>query len=142
MRSHQYLSDIAIADLAFDASGNSPQEMFEATAVALTEAMIDIKEIKPVIGRTLHLSHNDLDQLLFDWLAELIYLKDAETLLFCQFDVKLDAGPPWRLTGKMRGEHIDRKRHTLGMDVKAVTYHLFRVTQSNGLWTARVVVDV
>lgn len=142
MQSHHYLTDVAIADLAFDASGSSPQEMFEAAAQALTEAMVVIKQVQPQIEKTINLGPSAMDQLLFDWLAELIYLKDAENLLFSQFHVELTSNQTWRLTGKIHGELIDPNRHTLHMDVKAVTYHLFQITQKDGQWIARVVVDV
>ena len=142
MRSHHYLTDVAIADLAFDASGSSPQEMFEAAAQALTEAMVDTKHVRAQIEKTINLGPSAMDQLLFDWLAELIYLKDAENLLFCRFQVDLTSNRLWRLAGKIHGELIDPNRHTLHMDVKAVTYHLFQITQRDGRWIARVVVDV
>ncbi len=151
MLSYQYLDDVAISDLAFEARGDTPKEMFEAAANALTEAMVDIKQVKPRVEKTIRLTHEAMDQLLFDWLAELIYLKDAEGLLFSQFQVDLSAVPAqagltaqsaWRLVGNVRGEPIDPKRHTLHLDVKAVTYHLFEVAQKDGQWVARVVLDI
>ena len=151
MLSYQYLDDVAISDLAFEARGDTPKEMFEAAARALTEAMADIKQVRPRVEKTIRLTHEAMDQLLFDWLAELIYLKDAEGLLFSQFQVDLSAVPAqagltaptaWRLVGNVRGESIDPKRHSLHLDVKAVTYHLFEVAQKDGQWVARVVLDI
>ena len=158
MQSYQYLDDVAISDLAFEARGDTPKEMFEAAARALTEAMADIKQVRPRVEKTIRLTHEAMDQLLFDWLAELIYLKDAEGLLFSQFQVDLSAVPAqaglpagqagltaqtaWRLVGNVRGESIDPKRHSLHLDVKAVTYHLFEVAQKDGQWVARVVLDI
>lgn len=142
MQSYQYLDDVAISDLAFEARGDSPKEMFEAAANALTEAMVDIKQVQPRVEKTIRLTHEAMDQLLFDWLAELIYLKDAEGLLFSQFQVDLTAQSAWRLVGNVRGEPIDPKRHSLHLDVKAVTYHLFEVMQKDGRWVARVVLDI
>ena len=151
MQSYQYLDDVAISDLAFEARGDTPKEMFEAAARALTEAMADIKQVRPRVEKTIRLTHEAIDQVLFDWLAELIYLKDAEGLLFSQFQVDLSAVPAeagltaqtaWRLVGNVRGESIDPKRHNLHLDVKAVTYHLFEVAQKDGQWVARVVLDI
>jgi SHS2 domain-containing protein len=149
--SYQYLEDVAISDLAVEARGDTPKEMFEAAARALTEAMVDIKQVRPRMEKTIRLTHEAMDQVLFDWLAELIYLKDAEGLLFSQFQVDLSAVPAqagltaqtaWRLVGKVRGESIDPNRHSLHLDVKAVTYHLFEVAQKDGQWVARVVLDI
>ena len=142
MRSHHYLKDVAIADLAFEASGETSQEMFEAAAQALTEAMVDIKQVRPRIEKTIRLSHAAIDQLLFDWLSELVFLKDAEVLLFSQFQVDLTTNHVWQLIGRVGGEPIDPQQHTLHLDVKAVTYHLFEVIQKDNQWVARVVLDI
>ena len=142
VKSHSYLKDIAIADIAFEASGETPEEMFEASAQALMGTMVDLEHIKPEIRKTIDLENEHLDQLLFDWLSELVYLKDAEYLLFNQFEVSLISDPIWRLSGVAMGESIDPDRHPLYVDVKAVTYHLFDISQRDNCWTARVVLDI
>lgn len=142
VKSHCYLKDVAIADIAFEASGETPGEMFEASAQALMGTMVDLQHIKPEIKKTIHLENEHLDQLLFDWLSELVYLKDAEGLLFNQFKVSLISDPTWRLSGIVMGESIDPNRHDLYVDVKAVTYHLFDISHRDEGWTARVVLDI
>ena len=142
MRSHHYLEDIALSDLAFEAFGGTLSEMFEAAAQALTEAMVDIKQVRPRMERRIVLKSDAMDRLLFDWLSELIYLKDAEGLLFSRFEVEIKGDSPIELSAKVLGEPINPKRQNLHMDVKAVTYHLFDVVQQNGHWKARVVVDI
>ena len=139
-----FLDDVAIADMAFEASGDTPQELFCAAAQALFEAMADLSRLQPGIQRHIRLRSDQLDHLLFDWLAELIYLKDAEQLLFNQFSVRLTQNNNhWELDALAQGERIDLKRHDLRADVKAVTYHQFEVGQTpDGLWRARVVLDV
>jgi SHS2 domain-containing protein len=142
MQSYQYLDDVAISDLAFEAVGDTPKEMFEAAGQALSASMVDVQQVKPRVEKTIRLRHEALDQLMFDWLAELIYLKDAEGLLFSRFRVDLIHNGVWELNGKVSGETIDAKRHTLHLDVKAVTYHQLQVKEQNGQWIARVVLDI
>ena len=139
-----FLDNTAIADMAFEATGDTPEELFQAAAEALFEGMADTRELKPRVKKEIHLRHIQIDQLLFDWLAELIYLKDAEQLLFGQFSVRLTPNNGvWQLTATVKGEPIDPKRHGLRADVKAVTYHQFEVVQSAaGSWKARVVLDI
>lgn len=142
VESHHYLEDIALSDLAFEASGATPEEMFVAAAQALTGAMVDPRHVRPRIERRIALSADSVDRLLFDWLSELVYLKDADGLLFNRFEVVLEGNPPVRLRAKVRGDRIDPKRQDLHMDVKAVTFHMFDVSEGEGRWTARVVLDI
>ena len=142
MQSYQYLDDVAISDLAFEARGDTPKEMFEAAAQALFASMADIQKVRPRVEKMIRLTHEALDQLLFDWLAELIYLKDAEVLLFSRFQADLTHDGSWELKGRVSGEPIDAQRHILHLDVKAVTYHQLDVKEQNGKWIARVVLDI
>ena len=142
MRSHHYLEDIALSDLAFEAFGDTLSEMFEAAAQALMEAMVDIKQVRPRMERRIVLRSEAMDRLLYDWLSELIYLKDAEGLLFSRFEVEIKGDSPIELSAKVSGEPINPKRQNLHADVKAVTYHLFDVIRQDGQWKARVVVDI
>ncbi len=143
MKAFSFLDDIAIADLAFEATGDSPAELFEAAARALFEAMANPRRLRPKVSKEIRLQHAELDQLLFDWLSELIYLKDAERLLFRDFSVELEKGDEWRLKAVVKGEPINPRHHSLRSDVKAVTYHQFAVGPSpSGGWIARVVLDV
>jgi SHS2 domain-containing protein len=142
MSAYRYLDDVAISDLAFEATGETPKALFEEAATALMEAMADLSSVRPRIRKRVVLSAASLDQLLFDWLSELVYLKDARAFLFSRFEVKLSGDPVGRLEASVWGEPIDPKRHALRVDVKAVTYHLYDVGLRDGRWTARVVLDI
>ena len=76
---------------------------------------------------------------LFDWLKTLLYHFDAEHLLFSRFEVQVR---PDGLTGAAWGETLDRERHELGHEVKAVTYHGLKVEQTPNGWLAEVIVDI
>ena len=51
-------------------------------------------------------------------------------------------GRGFRLTCEMDGEAIDRERHALRNDVKAVTMHMFGVKKAGPRWVATVVLDI
>ncbi|MSQ95356.1 MAG: archease [Gemmataceae bacterium] len=77
--------------------------------------------------------------LLFDWLRTLLYHFDAEHLLLGKFEVHVsDTG----LIASAWGEPIDRARHNLEHEVKAITYHGLRIEKSGDLWEAEVIVDI
>ncbi len=139
---YKFLEDIATADAAFEALGSTPEELFTDAALATFEVMADTESIEPVIAKTIELENENMDGLLFDWLSELVYLKDAESVLFCKFDVSIKKNDAYKLRGTAWGENISREKHTLRSDVKAVTFHIFKVKKTGDTWKARVVLDI
>ncbi|MDG7010485.1 MAG: archease [Nitrososphaerota archaeon] len=137
----RYLPDVALADIAFEAEADSPEGLFESCAMALTDIMVDPGTLKAKVAREFSLDSGDLDRLLYDFLTELIIAKDVDSLLFKDFSVKIDPGGG-ALRASAKGEAIDRERHRLRNDVKAVTMHLFGVKREGRLWTATVVLDI
>lgn len=139
---YRYLEDIATSDAAFEAEGRTLEELFREAAIATFEVMVDTKSVETRITREVELKNEALDGLLFDWLSELVYLKDAEAVLFSKFDVRIKKNGAYELKARASGEEISQKKHSLRSDVKAVTYHLFEVKKTGENWTARVILDI
>jgi SHS2 domain-containing protein len=138
----RYLEDLSYADAAFEATGRTLEELFSESAIATFEVMADTKTVKQLLTREIILENESVDGLLIDWLSELIFLKDTETLLFSVFVVNIRKNGFYVLKAEAKGEKIDREKHSLRSDVKAVTYHMFEVTKTGDNWTARVVLDI
>jgi SHS2 domain-containing protein len=138
---YRFLPNVALADVAFAARGDSPEALFEACAKALTEVMVDRRGVRPVTAREMKVRAGDIDTLLYDFLTELIVLKDVDSLLFKTFESHVSRDRR-SMECRMSGETIDRKRHRLRNDVKAVTMHLFGVKNEGGVWKATVVLDI
>ncbi len=141
MGKYRFLEDVAIADSAFEAEAENLEDLFRTCAIATFEVMADISTIEPKSKEDVELVGDNLEELLFDWLAELIYLKDSKAMLFGKFEVKIEEEDGYRLTASIWGEPTDQKKHKVRVDVKAVTYHLLEVRQVEGKWTAKVVLD-
>lgn len=142
---YRYIEDIAIADVAFQAWGNALEEMFLSAADATVNVMVrDIESVRDRERRQVQIGESPLDMLLFQLLQELIYYKDAEQLLLRVKALRLDpAGEgAWTATAELAGEFIDRQRHELIVDVKAITLHNFEVRREGTAWIALVIVDV
>ena len=137
----RFLPDVALADIAFEAESDTLDGLFATCAKAITDIMVDPKTLRPSVKREFELSSPDLDRLLYDFMTELIITKDVDSLLFRSFDVKVD---PRRtsLIASARGEAIDRERHRLRNDVKAVTMHLFGIKKDGKKWKTTVVLDI
>jgi len=141
---YKFLDEIATADIAFDASGHDLPELFTAAADATMNVMIDnLDAIEPRETRQIELSNDKLDMLLFDFLQELIYFKDAERLLLRVRHAQIDEKhKKYFLKAEAVGEPLDAARHLQRADVKAVTLHNFSVEKENGGWKARVLLDI
>lgn len=139
----QFLDDVALADLAFDAEGDSVEELFEAASNAVIEAMADPKTVGATWQRRVEHVENDLAELLFNWLSDFVYWKDAAGVVFSRASVSLaPAGDQWRIQGTLVGEPVNQRTQVLRNDVKGVTKHLYRLHQEQERWRVRVVLDV
>jgi SHS2 domain-containing protein len=139
-----FLDDVATADLAFDASGDSLQELFQGATCAVIEALADPTTVGSTWRQTIERSDENPAELLFDWLLDLVYWKDAAGVVFNRSELTLirqDHGG-WKLTGLLFGEPVNGSAQTLRADVKGVTKHLYCLEQSGGQWIVRVVLDV
>ena len=141
---YAYLDDVAIADVAFRAWGPSLEAAFRESARATTGVMVDdLASVRPLERRAVTLRAQDPEMLLLDYLQELVYYKDAERLFLLPESLSIRAeADGCRLEGTLAGEPVDRARHALGGDVKAVTLHRFRVYREDGGWVAEAVLDV
>lgn len=141
---YRFLEDIATADVAFEAWGNTREELFVACADALLATMVDEPgEIERQTTLEIKLDHEELDLLLYSFLAELVYFKDAKRLLLHADSVWIDhQNSTFHLMANVSGEEIAPSRHDLLVDVKAVTLHRLKVLREDNHWKATVVLDV
>lgn len=137
-----FLDDIATADAAIESRGDTLEELFRASAMATFAVMVDTAGVQPDTRKVLHLENSEIDGLLFDWLAEIIYLKDSEFMVFSKFDIKITKNGDYCLDADIFGEEINQSRHHLKCDVKAITYHLFDVHEKEGKWVSRFILDL
>ena len=141
---YHYLEEIGTADIAFEATGRDLPELFSDASDATMNVMIDnLDAIEPRETRHIELSNNEIDMLLFDFLQELIYFKDAERLLLRVRAVQIEQrNEKYFLKAEAAGEPLDEARHHQRADVKAVTLHDFSVEKKNNGWKARALLDI
>lgn len=141
MWKYRFLEDVAIADVAFVAQGKNLEELFTNCALATSEVMVDASILLAQEKREIEIENEKVDELLVDWLSELIFLKDRDRMFFGNFKINISKNSKYKLKASAFGEKIDTKKHKLRSDIKAVTYHLLEVTKKKN-WKARVILDV
>jgi SHS2 domain-containing protein len=118
MKKYKFLEHTA--DVLFRAYGDDPNELFENAAEALESVMIDLKGIDVKGVKRVNLSSDTYENLLFDWLSEIIVLFEVDSFAIRKFNVKIIDKS---LSAECSGERIDKRKHKLKLEVKAVTYH-------------------
>jgi len=128
------------ADVGLIARGPTIEELFVHAAEGLVDLMVDPRGLREDTSIEVTVSAPDREALFVSWLNELLYLLDTRRFLprRCVI-VRIDETS---LEAELRGEAIDRERHTVRRMVKAATYHSLRLTHSGGGWEARVILDL
>ena len=141
--SYEFLDDVAVADLAFDATGDTLPELFQGATNAVIETMADPRTIRSSWTQTIDRNDAEPASLLFEWLSELVYWKDAAGVVFSRADLVLvQDSLGWTLHARLYGEPVNSSTQDLRADVKGVTKHLYRLDRRHERWTVRVVLDV
>jgi len=140
-RSHRnYILFDHTADLGLEVYGDDEGELFCNAAFALFDIMYDTEAVAVRVRRDMAVEGSDREDLLVNFLRELLYLCNGEGLLLKEF-IMLRFGDH-RLEGTVGGERYDPDRHRLHQEIKAVTYHQVRVEETGGGWKGRVIFDV
>ena len=131
------------ADVAADLDGRTPGELFASAARALTDTMTALEAVMPSVTQPVTLEAGTLEDLLVDWLNELLYRFEVHGMLFSRFDVRVEARDGrWHLEATAAGEPFDPACHPSRVLVKSATYHGLHVTDDHGTWRARIVFDI
>jgi len=127
------------ADVGVRGYGATPAEAFEQAALALTSAVCDPGEVRPLERRTVSCEAPDLELLLAEWLNALVFEMSTGKMLFSRFRVELDGV---RLAAELWGEPVDPVRHRPAVEPKGATYTTLRVARQGDEWVAQTVIDV
>lgn len=141
---YRLLEEIAIADACYELHGSNLEEIFQAGFLALMETSVELSTVKENLTKKVLLQHKDLERLFFEFLEELIYLKDAEFLIFknCKLSIEKDVlTDTFKLKADLIGQEIDESVSTI-TDVKAITYYQFYIKQLDDGWESRITFDL
>jgi len=139
----RFLEEIALADIAFEAEGESVEEVFRGATQAILETMANPTTVSGGWERAIERSDVDPSALLFDWLSEVVYWKDAAGVVFREAPLTLmREGDVWLLRARLIGAPVDQQAQELHADVKGVTKHLYELKPTGGCWKVRIVLDV
>lgn len=138
MAPYRYLEHTA--DIGVSATGETLAEVFESAAEGLAALLCGADKVRELESRPLSVQAPDLASLLVEWLNEVNFQFEAGHFAFRRF--RVTAISETRLSATGFGEPFDPRRHRVGEQVKAATYHGLSVEQRNGHWNLQVILDV
>ena len=128
------------ADLGVEAFGKTPKELFANAAFAVFDILSDLKHVNPIVEKKVVVDGDGWEDLLINYLREILYLYNGEGLLLKEFSI--DVINERHLEGRVSGEPFNPARHRINTEIKAVTYHQATVKEERGVWQGRVIFDV
>jgi protein archease len=128
------------ADIGLIARGRTLKGLFTNAAAGLVDLTVDPTGLREETQTTVTVSAADREALLVAWLNELLYLLDARRFLPRRICVTMLSETT--LKAELSGDTVDPARHVVRRMIKAATYHGLSLIRANGVWEARVILDL
>jgi SHS2 domain-containing protein len=128
------------SELAVKVVGNSQADLFANSAFALFDVMTDVEKIEIKERLPLEVEGANRDDLMVNWMRELLYLYQGSGYLLREFLVR--EVKDTLVKADVCGEKIDPDRHEIKKEVAAVAYHQSRMEKTGNQWTAQLIFEV
>ena len=119
------------ADVAIAAYGADLKKAFANAALGMFSIITDLNIVNEKVIRDVEVTSEDMKDLLVSWLNELLFICEVDKILFKRFDISELSDT--RMLAKCYGEKINLKRHKIKTEIKAVTYHMIKIEEDNGI---------
>ncbi len=134
---YRFVDDLT-SDVMFEAHGKDLREVFENAAEAMFSVICSMDKVSHSNEVDVTVHARDAEELMINWLQELIGLVDTESMFFSKFRVtEIDEK---HLKAKIYGE--DMKPEKGETVVKAVTYYKYKFQKTKKGYLARVSLDI
>ncbi len=128
-----------MTDAYIEAEGSSLEEAFENAAKGLIDTMLDINKIEARDKVLIEAKGYDLEELLYNWLEEILLKLSVDRIALKEFKVKIIDD---KIEAEAYGEPLDLKKHNYKVEIKAITYHLMEVKKEDGKYKVRFLLDL
>lgn len=128
------------ADLGLEARADTLAELFEALGEGMAEQMCPRSSVREKRSLPVQAEGDDLGSLAVEFLTALLRAFHLERFLVAR--VRVGEVTDNKVQAEVAGESYDPRRHEIGVEIKAVTYHQLSVARQGDGWTARVILDI
>ena len=128
------------SELAVRVVGTSQTNLFVNAAFALFDVITDTGSIEAKERMQLEVEGSDRDDLLVNWLRELLYLYQGSAYLLKEFTVQEIRDT--LVKAEVGGEKLDPDRHEIKQEIAAVAYDQSHMQKTGDQWIAQVILEV
>jgi len=128
------------ADIGVRSFGTTEPEAFQNAALGMFSLLSDLESVGEIENFTISVEAEDRETLLVEWLNELLYLYESREVLLKRFEIV--SFRETTLEARAYGEPIDPDRHVIKTDIKAATYHMLKVSETDSGWVTQIIFDV
>jgi SHS2 domain-containing protein len=127
-------------DLGIIVRGEDLAQLFCHAGLAFFDIITDLNRVEAQRQKEICVNGQDLEELMINWLEELLYQFDTEGLLFSKLEVLTVDRNKLEVIGS--GEPYDPAKHVINTIIKAATYHQLKVAQEGTRWQASIIFDL
>jgi SHS2 domain-containing protein len=128
------------SELAVRVTGNSQADLFANSAFALFDVLTDPATIDIKERISLEVEGSDRDDLMVNWMRELLYLYQGSGYLLKEF--KINQVKDTLVKAEVCGEKTDPDRHEIKQEISAVAFHNSRMAKTGNQWIAQVIFEL
>ena len=137
MEKYKFIDDLT-SDVMFEAYGKNLKELFENSAIALSSVICDVEKVGEEKSFSVELKGDSTEELMVNWLQEIIALVDTEEMFFSRFDITGISEN--HLKANLYGEPISPEK--AGIVVKGVTYYKLKLEKIKDVYKATISLDI
>jgi SHS2 domain-containing protein len=129
------------SELAVKVVGASQADLFANSAYTLFDVMVaDLDKVDCKDHIPLEIEGTDRDDLMVNWMRELLYLYQGSGSLLKDFQIR--EVKDTIVKAEVAGEKIDPDRHEIKQEIAAIAFHKSRMDKTGNQWTAQVIFEV
>ena len=117
------------ADAGIRAKSPTLSKAFNEVSLAFTEIITGGNLPDKKNNFKVEIESTTLDSLLVNYISHLIYLFDTENFLVSSADINVNTSSPNKIWGILEGDFYDENKHGYGVEIKAVSYHMLKITE-------------
>ena len=128
------------ADIGIKAYGKDMKELFENAAYGMFDIIADLEGLKASISVEIESKAPNYEELLINWLDDLIYNFYTKGIIFSEFNIGyLDSR---HIEASVRGKHVGDNRSRLKTEIKAATFHELEIKETDKGYEVQIIFDI
>jgi SHS2 domain-containing protein len=131
------------ADIGFRVHADGLEPCFEKAGMALFSLMLSSYDEGEPLVVPLEIRSEDLESLLYDYLEHLLVMFEVDDIIATSISLSIEKEDEYYLLmGDVSGFKAFPLCFKRRYDIKAITYHMMVIKETEGGWVIQVIVDI